>query len=122
MKSTIGAIERQLMKNGLIYRNRNLDGAIEGEGTFTPCIFWLIENYAAAGMIDKAEDLMHRTLKYANDLGLFSEEIDPDTGELLGNFPQAFSHVALIQAALRIESIRNPAFTLPQDKRLKTEA
>ncbi|HEX7962152.1 MAG TPA: glycoside hydrolase family 15 protein [Terriglobales bacterium] len=121
MKSTIRAIEKQLMKNGLLYRNLNLDGATEGEGTFTPCIFWLIENYAAAGMIDKAEALMHRTLKYANDLGLFSEEIDPDTGELLGNFPQAFSHVALIQAALRIESVRNPAFTLPQDRKIQTE-
>jgi alpha,alpha-trehalase len=117
MKNTIRAIEGQLMKNGLLYRNHNLDGALEGEGAFTPCIFWLIDNYAAAGMVDKAEELMHRTLKYANDLGLFSEEIDPDTGELLGNFPQAFSHVALIQAALRIESIRNPEFTLPQEKR-----
>lgn len=122
MKNTIRAIEKQLMKNGLLYRNLNLDGAIQGEGTFTPCIFWMIENYAAAGMIDKAEALMHSTLKYANDLGLFSEEIDPDTGELLGNFPQAFSHVALIQAALRIESVRNPAFTLPQDRQIKTEA
>lgn len=107
MKSTIRAIENQLMKNGLLYRNLNLDGALEGEGTFTPCIFWLIENYAAAGMLDKAEELMRRTLKYANDLGLLSEEIDPDTGELLGNFPQAFTHVALIQAALRIEEAKN---------------
>jgi len=121
MKNTVRAIENQLMKNGLVYRTLNLDGAIEGEGTFTPCIFWLIENYAACGMIEKAEDPMRRTLKYANDLGLFSEEIDPDTGELLGNFPQAFSHVALIQAALRIESVRNPAFILPQDKQIKNQ-
>ena len=121
MKNTVRAIEKRLMKNGLVYRTLNLDGAIEGEGTFTPCIFWLIENYAACGMIEKAEDLMRRTLKYANDLGLFSEEIDPDTGELLGNFPQAFSHVALIQAALRIESVRNPAFVLPQDTQIKNQ-
>ena len=106
MNTTIHAIEKGLMKNGLLYRNLNLDGALEGEGTFTPCIFWLIDNYASSGMIDKAEELMRQTLKYANDLSLFSEEIDPNTGELLGNFPQAFTHVALIQAALGIEEAK----------------
>ena len=114
MKNTIRAIEKGLMKNGLLYRNLNLDGALEGEGTFTPCIFWLIENYASAGMIGQAEELMRRTLKYANDLGLFSEEIDPDTGDLLGNFPQAFSHVALIQAALGIEAAKEACSGLSQ--------
>jgi alpha,alpha-trehalase len=104
------------MKNGLLYRNLNLAGAMEGEGTFTPCIFWLIESYAAAGMLDKAEELMRRTLNYANDLGLFSEEIDPYTGELLGNFPQAFTHVALIQAALRIEEAKNSHARLAEKK------
>ncbi len=118
MGSTMAAIEQRLMKNGLVYRNLNLDGALNGEGTFTPCIFWLIENMAKSGRIFEAEESMRRTLRYANDLGLFSEEIDPDSGELLGNFPQAFTHVALIQAALAIEAARKPQVAAKVDKAL----
>jgi GH15 family glucan-1,4-alpha-glucosidase len=109
MRSTIAAIERTLMNNGLVYRYRSHeaeDGLPGTEGTFTACAFWLSENYVLQGRLDKAEQIFHHTIGFANDLGLMSEEIDPDTGEQLGNFPQGFTHIGLINAAVRIAAAK----------------
>lgn len=105
MRSTITAIEQQLMKNGLVYRylpREGEDGLPGTEGTFTACSFWLAENHVLQGELEKAEEIFHHTLNFANDVGLMSEEIDPDSGEQWGNFPQGFTHIGLINAAVRI--------------------
>ncbi len=107
MRSTIRVLEQRLMQNGLVYRYRQSesdDGLQGSEGTFTACAFWLVENYAMQGRLREAEELFQHVLSYANDLGLMSEEIDPQNGEQLGNFPQAFTHIALINAAVRLAS------------------
>jgi GH15 family glucan-1,4-alpha-glucosidase len=85
----------------LIYRyEQSFDG---GEGAFAMCSFWLAEFLArGGGSLGEARDSFDRTLAHANDLGLFAEEIDPRTGDALGNFPQAFTHVGLINAALSL--------------------
>lgn len=75
------------------------DGLTGSEGTFTLCTFWLVQNLAKMGRVAEAQGLFESTLRYANDLGLFSEMVDPQTGELLGNFPQAFTHIGLVLAA-----------------------
>lgn len=101
MKATYRAIRRNLgTTNGLLYRYRreNL------EGTFAMCSFWEAEYLAlGGGSLDEAHNLFAHLLKYANDLGLYGEEIDPDSGAAIGNFPQAFTHVGLIGAALSID-------------------
>ena len=111
MRSTIEAIARDLTEDGLVVRYRvhgdqNDDGLAGGEGTFVICSFWLVSCLALAGEPDRAEALFDRLAGHANDLGLLGEEIDPITGELLGNFPQAFSHVGLITAAWEIDRAR----------------
>lgn len=107
MRSTIEQIERRLMRNGLVYRYLDVDDGIAGgEGTFAICTFWLVNNYIMLGRLEEAEELFRHVLSFASDLGLFSEEIDPDTGEQLGNFPQAFTHIALINSALRLAAAR----------------
>ncbi len=105
MRSTVQAVERRLMENRLVYRYRQAesgDGLEGAEGAFTACAFWLVENYAMQGRMQDAQDLFREVTSYANDLGLMSEEIDPASGDLLGNFPQGFSHVALINAGVRL--------------------
>ena len=104
MRSTIEAIERELTSpQGFVYRYKGFnDGLAGGEGVFTICTFWLADNLIALGQVDRARDLFEKVRGCANDLGLFSEEIDPDTGDLLGNFPQAFSHLGLINAAVQL--------------------
>jgi GH15 family glucan-1,4-alpha-glucosidase len=97
--STLDAIERELIEDGLVLRYRSNDGLSGEEGTFVICSFWLVSALARAGRRERAEHLFERVVGFANDLGLLAEEIDPRTGELLGNFPQAFSHVGLITAA-----------------------
>jgi GH15 family glucan-1,4-alpha-glucosidase len=83
-----------------VYRYKGFDDGLEGgEGTFTICTFWLVNNLIALGEIQQAREMFETLLGYANDLGLLSEEINPETGEMLGNFPQAFSHLALIDNA-----------------------
>ena len=111
MRSTIDAIARDLTQDGLVLRYRNeeglnADGLTGEEGTFVICSFWLVSCLAQAGEIERAEKLFAQLTGYANDLGLLAEEVDPATGELLGNFPQAFSHIGLITAAWEIDQAR----------------
>ena len=104
--STLAAIERELMDDSLVYRYRNEEGASDGlegvEGTFSMCSFWFAECVSRAGDPAKARFLFDKTLGYANHLGLFSEELGL-SGEHLGNFPQALTHIALISAAFEID-------------------
>jgi GH15 family glucan-1,4-alpha-glucosidase len=87
-------------KNGLIYRYKMNDGLAGDEGCFLLCSFWLIKALALAGRTEQAENLFNQALSYISPLGLFSEEIDAKTGQQLGNFPQAFSHIGIINAGL----------------------
>ncbi|MBV8527445.1 MAG: glycoside hydrolase family 15 protein [Candidatus Dormibacteraeota bacterium] len=103
MRSTIHAIaERLTDERGLVYRYRSHDGLGGDEGTFLLCTFWLAEAQALAGELGAARATMESAVAFANDVGLLSEEVDPQTGELLGNFPQAFSHIGLVNAAWAI--------------------
>ena len=105
---TIEAIERDLLWHGLVRRytmkptTEDVDGLPPGEGAFFLCSFWLADCYAAMGRRDDAVRLFERLVGSGNDLGLLSEEYDPQAGRMLGNFPQAFSHVGLINTALRL--------------------
>jgi GH15 family glucan-1,4-alpha-glucosidase len=103
---TIEAIERELLQDGLVLRYRTqeagVDGLPPGEGVFLPCSFWLANCYELLGRHEEALALFERLAGLANDLGLLSEEYDPEAKRFLGNFPQAFSHLALIEAAARI--------------------
>lgn len=103
VRATLDQTEKELSVGGLVHRYRAADGLPGGEGAFVICSFWLVDNLALVGEVERARELFERLLGYANDVGLLSEEIDPATGELLGNFPQAFSHVGLIGAAVNIE-------------------
>jgi GH15 family glucan-1,4-alpha-glucosidase len=99
---TVAAIERELLWDGLLCRYRpreTLDGLPGGEGVFLACSFWLADNYALLGRQDEAHRLFERLLLLRNDLGLLAEEYDPQAARMLGNFPQAFSHVMLINTA-----------------------
>ena len=114
MRSTIEAIARDLTEDGLVLRYKaeeglNADGLSGEEGTFVICSFWLAACLAQAGEVERAEALFERVVGYANDLGLLAEEIDTASGELLGNVPQAFSHVGLIKAAWEIDKARGRA-------------
>ncbi|MGN6171039.1 MAG: glycoside hydrolase family 15 protein [Solirubrobacteraceae bacterium] len=111
MRSTIDAISDELTEDGLVLRYRNdagvnADGLTGEEGTFVICSFWLVSALAKAGEVDRAENLFNKLVSYANDLGLLAEEIDTASGELLGNFPQAFSHIGLITAAWEVDKAR----------------
>ena len=102
VKSTVERVRERLTSHGLVYRYLNEDGLPGGEGTFALCSFWLVDNLALQGRVDEARELFERIVGYASDLGLLSEEIDPAGDELLGNYPQGFSHLALIRSALNI--------------------
>jgi GH15 family glucan-1,4-alpha-glucosidase len=102
VRSTVQQIQRRLTRDGLVYRYRTTDGLAGGEGTFTLCTFWLVDALALGGRLDEAHALFERAAGCANDVGLLAEEIDPDSGEQLGNFPQGFSHLALIGAAVNL--------------------
>jgi GH15 family glucan-1,4-alpha-glucosidase len=100
---TIEAIQRELMRDGFVLRYRaeesGVDGLPGGEGVFLPCSFWLADCLHLMGRTQEARDLFERLLAVGNDLGLFSEEYDPKEKRQLGNFPQAFTHVALVNTA-----------------------
>ena len=97
---TIDAIRRRLAKGPFVYRYLGDDGLAGGEGVFLTCSFWLVHALCLAGRLSEAGELMEQLLDLANDLGLYSEEVDPQTREFLGNFPQALVHLALVEAAL----------------------
>jgi GH15 family glucan-1,4-alpha-glucosidase len=114
MRSTIDAVARDLTEDGLVlrYRNQegeNADGLTGEEGTFVVCSFWLVSALAQAGEVERAERLYAQLAGYANDLGLLAEEIDTATGEQLGNFPQAYSHIGLITAGYDIDRAKGQA-------------
>jgi GH15 family glucan-1,4-alpha-glucosidase len=105
--STVEAIRRELTVDGLVLRyvshaDGDVDGLPAGEGVFLPCSFWLAEVLARQGKIDEARELFERLLDIRNDVGLLAEEYDPASGRQLGNFPQAFTHLALVGAAMAI--------------------
>jgi GH15 family glucan-1,4-alpha-glucosidase len=92
------------------YRTHHpLDGLPAGEGVFLACSFWLVDNLRLQGRAQEARALFERLVGLANDVGLLAEEYDPATGRLLGNFPQAFSHVALVNSALNLCGREKPA-------------
>ena len=103
MLATINATDERLTdERGLVYRYLADDGLGGEEGTFLLCTFWLAHALALAGEVDRAKEVFERAASYANDLGLLAEEVDEASGELLGNFPQAFSHIGLVNAAWAI--------------------
>ena len=105
MRSTIKATQKELTnKQGFVYRYRKFDDGLNGsEGSFIICTFWLADNLIHLGQIDEARVLLNSLLNCANDLGLLSEQYDSATGNMLGNFPQAFSHLALINTAVQLQ-------------------
>ncbi len=103
IRATVAQVEKRLLANGLLLRYETasgVDGLPPGEGVFLPCSFWLVDIYVLMGRHEEAVRLFERLLKCRNDVGLLSEEYDPRARRLLGNFPQAFSHVALVNSAL----------------------
>ena len=102
IQQTISMIQKNLFKNGFLKRYNGEDGLAGGGGAFLLCNFWLVESLALSGKIKQAEDVLQKTLKASNDLALFSEEYDPENKIMLGNFPQAFTHIGLINAVFAL--------------------
>ena len=106
IRGTIEAVERELLHDGFVLRYRThedaADGLPPGEGVFLPCSFWLCDCYELLGRHEDAHELFGRLVDLGNDLGLMSEEYDPRAGRLLGNFPQAFTHLALVNTAFNL--------------------
>jgi GH15 family glucan-1,4-alpha-glucosidase len=112
IRGTVEAVQRRLCVDGLVRRylpDERLDGMPGGEGTFLACSFWLVDNLTLMGREDEATALFERLAGFANDLGLIAEEYDPKAGRMLGNFPQAFSHIALVNSAHNLAGARGPA-------------
>ncbi|PTL75789.1 glycoside hydrolase family 15 protein [Vitiosangium sp. GDMCC 1.1324] len=114
MRATLESISTDLTDDrGLVYRYRASDGLLGEEGTFFLCTFWLAQAYALAGEVERARETFTQAVEYVNDVGLLSEEVEPESGELLGNYPQAFSHIGMVNAAWAItqaeERRRQPA-------------
>jgi GH15 family glucan-1,4-alpha-glucosidase len=112
VRGTVEAIERELMVDGFVRRyptTEDLDGLPPGEGAFLVCTFWLVDCYHIIGRTEDAERLFERLLALRNDVGLLSEEYDPRAERLVGNFPQAFSHVGLVNAARRLVHGQSPS-------------
>ena len=113
MRGTVAAIERELLQDGFVQRytqppHTPADGLPPGEGAFLACTFWLADNYHLMGRPQEARELFVRLLDLRNDVGLLSEEYDPRARRLVGNFPQAFSHVPLIETARRLSTPADP--------------
>jgi GH15 family glucan-1,4-alpha-glucosidase len=109
VRGTVAAIESELLQDGFVQRytqppGEGVDGLPSGEGAFLACSFWLADNYALMGRDDEAREMFERLLALRNDVGLLAEEYDPKAGRLVGNFPQAFSHVPLIDTARNLSA------------------
>jgi len=114
VRSTIEAIERELCRDGFVFRYQtstsgHVDGLPPGEGVFLACTFWLADTYWLLGRHEEARRLFERLLELCNDVGLLSEQYDPHSGRFLGNLPQAFSHVSLINTAFNLSADVGPA-------------
>jgi GH15 family glucan-1,4-alpha-glucosidase len=112
VRGTVEAIERKLLVDGLVMRydtTKSDDGLSSNEGVFLACSFWLVDAYVLLGRMADARRLFERLLTLCNDVGLLSEEYDHRTGRLLGNFPQALSHIALINSAFNLNEATKPA-------------
>lgn len=109
MLSTVDAVQKELTEDGFVYRYRTADGLAGGEGTFLVCTFWLVDTLVGQNRLEEATILLLRLEKTANDLGLFAEEYDPRWRELLGNFPQAFSHIGYINSVFALCRARKAA-------------
>jgi GH15 family glucan-1,4-alpha-glucosidase len=108
----VEAVERELLVDGFVMRystDEVEDGVGGKEGAFLACSFWLADAYAQLGRVDDAAELFDRLLAVRNDLGLLAEEYDPVARRLLGNFPQAFSHVGLVNTAFNLVAAHGPA-------------
>jgi len=115
VKGTVAAVQRELTVDGLVHRyppegSEKVDGLPPGEGTFLACTFWLADNLALMGRRDEANAIFERLLTLRNDVGLLAEQYDPHDGRQLGNFPQAFSHVALVNTARNLSASPGPAW------------
>jgi GH15 family glucan-1,4-alpha-glucosidase len=109
---TVEAIQRELMIDGLVRRylgDDSIDGLPPGEGAFLPCTFWLVDCLELMGRHEQAHEIFSRLLELRNDVGLLSEEYDPKLKRQLGNFPQAFSHISLINSAYNLSMPHGPA-------------
>jgi GH15 family glucan-1,4-alpha-glucosidase len=122
LRATVLAIHDELTEDGLVlrYRTEETDDGLEGEeGTFTICSFWLVSALCEIGELDKARGLCEKLLSYSSQLGLYAEEIDPKSGRHLGNFPQAFTHLALINAVMHViradEELEFAGFSLTRE-------
>lgn len=118
VRATVAAIQRGLVRDGLVYRYDSRlghDGLPSGEGAFLACSFWLADNLILMGQRERALELFERLLALRNDVGLLSEQYDPGAGRLAGNFPQAFSHVALLDTAFNLSRQPGPARQRPRD-------
>jgi GH15 family glucan-1,4-alpha-glucosidase len=103
---TIEVVRRELSDGTLVHRYRAPDGVEGGEGAFLLCSFWLLDCLTFAGRLTEAEELLGTLLGHANDVGLYAEEVDMATGEALGNFPQAFTHMALVTSCMHLEAAK----------------
>jgi GH15 family glucan-1,4-alpha-glucosidase len=114
---TVAAIEQNLLRDGFVQRystREGVDGLPAGEGVFLPCTFWLADNYFLLGRVDEARQLFERLLGLCNDVGLISEEYDVHAKRLVGNFPQAFTHISLVNTALNLTpGVTGPALHRP---------
>ena len=112
VQRTVDAIQRDLTVDGLVQRyhtHESVDGLPAGEGVFLACSFWLADNLLMQGRREEARALFDRLVGLANDVGLLAEEYDPSAGRFLGNFPQAFSHIALVNTAMNLSAVAKPA-------------
>ena len=109
VRGTLEAVRRELLVDGFVQRYRHdpevrsVDGLPPGEGAFFLCSFWFVDNLVLLGELDEAREMFERLLALRNELGLLSEEYDPKLRRLVGNFPQAFSHIGLVNTAMRLE-------------------
>jgi len=125
MVGTVKAIERRLLVDGFVMRydtGETVDGLPPGEGAFLACSFWFADNLVLQGRIEEAREMFERLLSLRNDVGLLAEEFDPRLGRQVGNFPQAFSHVALVNTAFNLTRAQGPAAQRAENPRRRPHA